>query len=70
MFSLKACKQRAKAINQFIVEREEILGEGNELSTLLTLPVQRILHYAGVIGQLIASNSSGTVLKSMPPSCG
>jgi len=62
MFSLKACKQRAKAINQFIVEREEILGEGNELSTLLTLPVQRILHYAGVIGQLIASNSSDPAL--------
>lgn len=64
MYSLNACKQRVKAIKQFLTEREEILGEGNELATLLALPVQRVAQYAAIIQQLIMSGSPGKILTS------
>ncbi|ELR12396.1 PH domain containing protein [Acanthamoeba castellanii str. Neff] len=62
MHSLNACKQRVKVIKQFLTEREEILGEGNELATLLALPVQRVAQYTNVVQYLIVTGSPDSTL--------
>ena len=59
MHSLNACKQRVKVIKQFLTEREEILGEGSELATLLARPVQRVAQYTNVVQYLIVNGSPG-----------
>ncbi len=53
------CLDYNQVIKQFIEEREELLGEGNELPTLLALPVARISQCAMFLDKLIQAGIPG-----------